>query len=240
MFSGIHLTTAGAALLAKIHQGKSTLTLSGAACGSGALPSGGTEKERTALITKVKDLPIANITRAKNIATIEIRFSNSGMTEGFDFKELGIYASDPDNGTILYAYANAGTSADKIPAGTASPLEFILAVQLQISEDTSVDVTVSDSILYVTKDDIDKYLASINNKADKATTLAGYGITDAYTKIEVNNMIDQISGKVSGVYVGTSAPSNLRALWIDTGNGGVAKYYDETKTVWTTVKAVWG
>jgi hypothetical protein len=234
LFSGIHLTTAGAALLAKIHQGKSTLTLSGAACGSGDLPSGGTEKERAALVNKVKDLPIANITRAKNIATIEIRFSNSGMTEGFDFKELGIYATDPDNGTILYAYANAGTSADKIPADTASPLEYILAVQLQISEDTNVEIKVSDSILYVTKDDIDKYLANINNKADKATTIAGY------TKDEVNNMINQISGKVSGVYVGTTAPSNTKALWIDTGNGGIAKYYDETATAWTTVKAVWG
>ena len=127
MFSGIHLTTAGAALLAKIHQGKSTLTLSGE-----------TEKERTALVAKVKDLPIANISRSKSIATIEIRFSNSGMTDAFDFTELGIYATDPDNGTILYAYANAGTSADKIPAGTESPLEYILAVQLQISEDTNV------------------------------------------------------------------------------------------------------
>jgi hypothetical protein len=240
LFSGIHLTTAGAALLAKIHQGKSTLTLTGAACGSGSLPTGGTEKERTALVTKVKDLPIANISRAKSIATIEIRFSNSGMTDAFDFKELGIYATDPDNGTILYAYANAGTSADKIPSGTTSPLEYILAVQLQISEDTSVELKISDSILYVTKDDIDKYLTTINNKADKATTISGYNITDAYTKDEVNNMLNQISGKISGVYAGTSAPSNLKALWIDTGNGGIAKYYDEAAKAWATVKAVWG
>jgi hypothetical protein len=53
-------------------------------------------------------------------------------------------------------------------------------------------------------------------------------------------MMNQISGKISGVYVGTSAPSNLKALWIDTGNGGIAKYYDEAAKAWATVKAVWG
>lgn len=33
--------------------------------------------------------------------------------------------------------------------------------------------------------------ATLTGKADKATTLAGYGITDAYTKAEVDNAIDQ-------------------------------------------------
>lgn len=31
--------------------------------------------------------------------------------------------------------------------------------------------------------------ASINKKAEKATTLVGYGITDAYTKTEVQNTL---------------------------------------------------
>lgn len=43
---------------------------------------------------------------------------------------------------------------------------------------------------------------------------------------------------VGGSYVGSSAPSNTEILWIDTGNGGVLKYYNGTK--WTPSKAVWG
>ncbi|SDF30171.1 hypothetical protein SAMN04487889_11712 [Eubacterium pyruvativorans] len=44
----------------------------------------------------------------------------------------------------------------------------------------------------------------------------------------------------AGVYVGATAPSNKRMLWIDTRNGGIAKYFDEIKSAWTVVKSVWG
>lgn len=36
-------------------------------------------------------------------------------------------------------------------------------------------------------------------KADKATTLSGYGITDAYTKGEIDNMIGNIETQLSQV-----------------------------------------
>lgn len=39
-------------------------------------------------------------------------------------------------------------------------------------------------------DSIGDILTVLGTKADKATTLAGYGITDAYTKLEVNSLLD--------------------------------------------------
>lgn len=39
-------------------------------------------------------------------------------------------------------------------------------------------------------DSIGDILTVLGTKADKATTLAGYGITDAYTKLEVNGLLD--------------------------------------------------
>ena len=41
----------------------------------------------------------------------------------------------------------------------------------------------------------------ITGKADKATTLEGYGITDAYTKTEVNNLIPSLDGLATVEYV---------------------------------------
>ena len=41
-----------------------------------------------------------------------------------------------------------------------------------------------------------------------------------------------------GVSVGATAPTNTKLLWIDTGNGGVAKYWNGS--AWTPTKAVWG
>lgn len=62
---------------------------------------------------------------------------------------------------------------------------------------------------YATVNDIpviytDISATNFNNKADKATTLAGYGITDAYTK-------DEIDSKISNVYKikGSSTIANL-------------------------------
>lgn len=39
----------------------------------------------------------------------------------------------------------------------------------------------------------------INDKADKATTLAGYGITDAYTKTEVDNELTEIRAQIQQI-----------------------------------------
>lgn len=41
-----------------------------------------------------------------------------------------------------------------------------------------------------------------------------------------------------GSYIGSTAPSNVEILWIDTTNGGVMKYYDGS--AWVAVKSVWG
>lgn len=60
----------------------------------------------------------------------------------------------------------------------------------------------------VSQDDLDEALATVlAGKADSATTLAGYGITDAYTKEELN-------AKISAVYkpAGSVAFADLPAL----------------------------
>ena len=43
----------------------------------------------------------------------------------------------------------------------------------------------------------DEVKESINSKADKATTLAGYGITDAYTKNEVDNVTSDLKNVIN-------------------------------------------
>ena len=43
-----------------------------------------------------------------------------------------------------------------------------------------------------TKEEVDGKIPNVENKADKATTLAGYGIEDAYTKTEVDGMIPNV------------------------------------------------
>lgn len=51
-------------------------------------------------------------------------------------------------------------------------------------------------------------------------------------------LTDSSSESNSGIIKSDSAPSDINALWIDTANGGIAKYYNGTS--WEVVKSVWG
>jgi hypothetical protein len=59
----------------------------------------------------------------------------------------------------------------------------------------AVDITVPTKVSELTNDVPYLVAADIANKADKATTLAGYGITDAYTKSETDNAIATAVGQ---------------------------------------------
>lgn len=78
----------------------------------------------------------------------------------------------------------------------------------------------------VSQDDLDEALAAVlAGKADSATTLAGYGITDAYTKEELN-------AKISAVYkpAGSVAFADLPALAEDV----LGNVYNVTNAFTTT------
>lgn len=46
---------------------------------------------------------------------------------------------------------------------------------------------------------------------------------------------DNLDG--SGNHVGTTAPSNKKMTWVDTGNSGVMKYWDGS--AWTPIRSTW-
>lgn len=59
---------------------------------------------------------------------------------------------------------------------------------------------------------------------------------------EINQRIEELSsaGGGGGIVVSNTAPEDTSVLWIDTGNGGIAKYYDTSSSKWVTVKSVFG
>lgn len=44
-------------------------------------------------------------------------------------------------------------------------------------------------------------------------------------------------GSGGGVFIGDTAPSNTKLLWIDTASGNITKFYNGSS--WVTTKAVW-
>lgn len=151
-----YLTDKGQNLLAKGQIG-TEIVYTKAAIGDGDVPQGTSITAMTALANKLKDLNITGYSVNGKNATIKIAFSNQGLAP-FLWKEIGLYATDPDEGEILYAYGNAGSKADNIP-GTLT--EFSFNMVTQIGNASSVTVVIDDSLVYVTKKEFEERISSI-------------------------------------------------------------------------------
>ena len=98
-------------------------------------------------------------------------------------------------------------------ATSESVTSAIDALRQEMLGDTPVEAynTFTELAAYIAehKEAADALTAAVGNKADKATTLAGYGITDAYTASEVDK---KIADAVSSATGGESAASVKTAL----------------------------
>lgn len=90
---------------------------------------------------------------------------------------------------------------------------------------------------YATDDDMKSVSSSLSSKADKATTLAGYGITDAYTKTEINSMIGRTADDIRyalnyGIaYDSKTVSSDGKTItYTQTGGDTLTKVYNSTFT----------
>lgn len=93
---------------------------------------------------------------------------NQDMTEGFYFREIGLYANDPDLGEILYCYGNAGDLAEYISAGGGTDvIEKSIDIQTVIGNAENVTAVIDESLVYATKEDLENIevpVTSVNSK----------------------------------------------------------------------------
>lgn len=98
-------------------------------------------------------------------------------------------------------------------ATSASVTSAIDGLRQEMLGDTPVEAynTFTELAAYIAehKEVSDALSAAVGNKADKATTIAGYGITDAYTKTETDKKISDAVATATG---GESAASVKTAL----------------------------
>lgn len=87
-----------------------------------------------------------------------IDFSVVSKTEqGFFFRELGLYAVDPDLGEILYSYAHSGETADWIPpAVSSSPYQQTISIRARIENAENVTAVIGDFAV-VTQEDLNRH-----------------------------------------------------------------------------------
>lgn len=159
-FGGLILTNKGRNLQAKAQLG-TALHFTRIALGDYDI-GGESILDLSSLKHEVKSLPIVKLKLLSvGKAVVGAVFSNEDMKSGFYWREIGIFANDPENGEILYCYGNAGTNAEYIPAGGgADIIEKSIDVTAIVGNTTNVTATIDQSLIFASQKDIE-------NKVDK-------------------------------------------------------------------------
>ncbi|MCY7486427.1 tail fiber protein [Paenibacillus alvei] len=114
----------------------------------------------------------ADVTRLKMTPPSQVKIgfilSNQDVTSGFYFRELGLYAMDPDEGEILYWYANSGETADYIPPkGGSDVIAKNFDALVFVGQTANVTAIINESMVYATHDDVAKVLADSKAYTDQ-------------------------------------------------------------------------
>jgi hypothetical protein len=164
-FKGTILTTAGRNLLAKALTG-AKLEFTKVQLGDGVW-DGVNPESLTALVSPKLDLPINDL-KITGDGTVRLRvlLTNTGLTEGFFTRELGIFAKDPDTGEeVLYSVAYA-ENPDFIPSNGVTKVENVFDVYTVIANAQNVTAVISDTVILATKQDIEQGIEEHNQSPE--------------------------------------------------------------------------
>jgi hypothetical protein len=211
-FTKTVLTNKGRNLYAKAQTG-TPISFPKVKIGSGQLAGGQTLETLTDLIAPVMtNIPIQSISYLGDGKTrIRIQITNTGLVTGFYFREIGLYATDPQEGEILYCVSNAGSQADFIPSEGSVAFEQVIDIITQIGnanttaiiQDTGAHVLIQDFSDHRTAAVIDHPDGSVidakigNRTVTDSTALSGSAASLTTILGRFGNMLKQITGEAN-------------------------------------------
>lgn len=160
-------TTNGDKMLIQAVNGHKLVFTRGA-FGSGSLSDSDDIKTFTALKSEKMSLPIVDTAVSDTGEKITLTFncSNSSLDTGFINREVGVFAKLDNGDEVLYSYSNAGMAYDYIPSKETPTNENTFEIEVYISSEAEINVTIDGSIVYLTKEQVEE---KIDNH-DKTTT----------------------------------------------------------------------
>ena len=189
-------------------------------------------------------------------ATISATINNSEVTEAVYICEIGLYAEDPDDGEILYAYGSAGTYGDYYAPASQGAYSWNYQINAAIGNAANVTIELSNlSYDYAVinsnttftvigggnQKEINK---SIDNKISELTKKSNDLTSDSYPIVEATgtNAYIGASARIKAVgkgtrctlFVGTASNGNCS---LNLNNSGAAAIKDSNGNVVTNMKA---
>ena len=168
MFNAPKLTNAGKALYYDNMAG-TQIVFTTIQLGSGNIS--GPIAPMTALVTPVVTINAEAKSVSGQYAEISGHFSNAQLTDGFYFREIGVFAADPDypndrGKDILYCYQNAYDTADFIPVASVETVEKNITIPVIIGDAAAVSCTLSRSLILASMEDLDNHNKNQNAHED--------------------------------------------------------------------------
>lgn len=162
-FGGLNFTNKGKELQTKGLTG-TQINFTRIAVGDGTLTNQ-VIANMSSLIHEVKSIDIIILKNTLDgKATIGGILSNQSMVTGFYWRELGLFAHDPDLGEILYCYGNAGALAEYISAsGGADILEKQINIVAIVGNATNISATINNSLVYASAQELTTIQDELNN-----------------------------------------------------------------------------
>ncbi len=169
MFQAPKLTDAGKNLYYRNMAGEG-ITFTTIQLGNGTIS--GPISAMTALVSAVVTIEATVKNNAEQYADVSGHFSNAELSEGFYWREIGVFAADSDypndrSHDILYCYQNAYDTADFIPVASVETVEKNITVPIIVGDASTVSCTLAKSLIMVTEADLEEHNTSADAHAAK-------------------------------------------------------------------------
>ena len=203
------ITAAGLIVLAKGVAGEK-INYTKIVLGDGYLEEGQTPRSLTDVVSPKAVIDITKCT-VNGGGTVSVGgiFTNDMTAEGFYYRELGLYAEDPDPdvGEVLYCYGNCGDLAEWIPpTGGATIVEKTIDIVTAIGSATNVTAYIP-ADAYATKEDYENYKAialAAQATANSALAYAQQAVTIAQQAaaavVDLSNTVAQNTSKITTLW----------------------------------------
>lgn len=203
------ITAAGLLVLAKGVAGKQ-INYTKIVLGDGYLEEGQTPRSLTGVVSPKATIDITKcVVNGDGTVIVGGVFTNDQTNDGFYYRELGLYADDPDEdvGEVLYCYGNCGDLAEWIPpTGGATIVEKTIDIVTAIGTATNVTAYIP-ADAYATKEDYENYKAialAAQATANQAILLAqqAVGIAEqaAAAVVDLSNVVQQNTSKITTLW----------------------------------------
>ena len=227
---GSYLTQKGNNLIAKLIASGEGLQFTRVSVGDGSLPLGTSPDSMTSLGHEVMNGSIASITNSNNgEVSIVAQVSSIGVETGFSVTELGLWATDPDEGEILYTYLSLQEHPEWIrPDGESVNKFAVFTLVIIVAGIQIVSATISQNA-FATLEDLQEYASLDLLSSYEGASMIGNEAIGDIQEGTISEQLVTILGRIN--YFSTLFSSKTHSHGSITNDGKIGT--DANKAVYT-------